>query len=199
MSHIIRDNLRSLPDVQKLIVDNFNRLPELQQKVRDHYLNERPVLRHYNAMPKWLLDNKFLLTGYRPELHSVRRVIQSLFYIHNETGNIYSHGLGALVWDGNDRLDFAYSAVLLRADVLHVHQRDPRPPLFCKTLTAHLIVLTCAGAICLCAFLHRRDDLPHVLDDLPSLLLPCAQSQHVLPLVHTALDSSLITTDIKQP
>ena len=49
MSHIIRDNLRSLPDVQKLIVDNFNRLPELQQKVRDHYLNERPTLRHYHV------------------------------------------------------------------------------------------------------------------------------------------------------
>ena len=49
MSHIIRDNLRSLPDVQKLIVDNFNRLPELQQKVRDHYLNERPVLCHYDV------------------------------------------------------------------------------------------------------------------------------------------------------
>ena len=51
-------------------------------------------------LPSWLQYNPFVLTGHRPELHSVRRVLQSLFYIHNETGNIYSHGLGALVWDG---------------------------------------------------------------------------------------------------
>jgi len=38
----------------------------------------------------------FILTGYRPLLTEWRRVLPSLFYLHNESGNIYTH-LGAFV------------------------------------------------------------------------------------------------------
>lgn len=36
------------------------------------------------------------LQGYRPELLSYRRCAESLFYLHNESGNIWTHLLGGI-------------------------------------------------------------------------------------------------------
>jgi adiponectin receptor len=41
-------------------------------------------------------DNPYLRSGYRPELLTFHRCFHSLFYLHNETGNIYTHMIGAL-------------------------------------------------------------------------------------------------------
>ena len=47
--------------------------------------------------PDWYRDNDFIHTGYRPISYSYLGSLRSLFYIHNETGNIYSH-LAAATW-----------------------------------------------------------------------------------------------------
>lgn len=53
---------------------------------------------HFNALPKWLQDNDFLHRGHRPPLPSFKLCFQSIFRLHTETGNIWTHGLGALIF-----------------------------------------------------------------------------------------------------
>lgn len=48
--------------------------------------------------PEWLIDNHFVLTGYRLGFSKVKDVLRSLFMIHNETTNIWSHLSGVLLF-----------------------------------------------------------------------------------------------------
>lgn len=50
-------------------------------------------LHAYQDLPDYLQDNEFIFTGYRYNL-PVKDTIRSLFDIHNETGNVWSHLLG---------------------------------------------------------------------------------------------------------
>lgn len=50
-----------------------------------------PRLLDWANSPPHLQFNKYVLTGYRP-ISSVQDCIRSLFYMHNELGNIYTHG-----------------------------------------------------------------------------------------------------------
>lgn len=54
------------------------------------YLNG-PRLLDWSNSPPHLQFNRYVLTGYRP-ISSVQDCIRSLFYLHNELGNIYTHG-----------------------------------------------------------------------------------------------------------
>ena len=47
----------------------------------------------YNHLPKELQDNEFITTGYRVEL-GFWDTVKSLFGLHNETGNIWTHLIG---------------------------------------------------------------------------------------------------------
>ncbi|XP_073815888.1 adiponectin receptor protein-like [Musca autumnalis] len=49
---------------------------------------------HYNELPRWLQDNEFLLYWHRPPLPSFRVCFKSIFRLHTETGNIWTHLLG---------------------------------------------------------------------------------------------------------
>ncbi|KAK9696655.1 hypothetical protein K7432_012343 [Basidiobolus ranarum] len=57
-------------------------------------------LLNFSELPKWLKDNNYILTGYRSPTFSYRKCAESLLYIHNQTGNIYSHLLGAALFFG---------------------------------------------------------------------------------------------------
>lgn len=50
----------------------------------------------HHALPRWLQDNDYLLKGHRPELNSFAKCFKSIFRIHTETGNIWTHLLGAI-------------------------------------------------------------------------------------------------------
>ncbi|XP_064180728.1 progestin and adipoQ receptor family member 4-like isoform X1 [Anguilla rostrata] len=54
-----------------------------------------PRLLDWANSPPHLQFNKYVLTGYRP-VSSVQDCIKSLFYLHNELGNIYTHGIPLL-------------------------------------------------------------------------------------------------------
>ncbi|MCI4384734.1 hypothetical protein PGIGA_G00042130 [Pangasianodon gigas] len=58
------------------------------------YLNGPRLLDWANSPPH-LQFNRYVLTGYRP-ISSVQDCIRSLFYLHNELGNIYTHGIPLL-------------------------------------------------------------------------------------------------------
>ncbi len=54
------------------------------------------ILLSNNEVPVWYSEPQ-VLTGYRPVNSSVRLCLQSLSYLHNETVNIFSHLIPALV------------------------------------------------------------------------------------------------------
>ena len=53
---------------------------------------------HHNSLPTWLKDNDFLHKGHRTPTNSFMACFKSIFRIHTETGNIWSHLLGKQVF-----------------------------------------------------------------------------------------------------
>lgn len=51
-----------------------------------------PRLLDWANSPPHLQFNRYVLTGYRP-VSSLPDCVRSLFYLHNELGNIYTHGI----------------------------------------------------------------------------------------------------------
>lgn len=51
------------------------------------------VLPH-NVLPEWMKDNEFLQDYHRPPMPSFKQCFRSIFRIHTETGNIWTHLLG---------------------------------------------------------------------------------------------------------
>ncbi|KAL5355909.1 hemolysin-III channel protein Izh2 [Aspergillus floccosus] len=56
-----------------------------------------PRLLNNHEVPLWYAQNGYILTSYRPVTPSARLCLQSLAYLHNETVNIYSHLVPAVV------------------------------------------------------------------------------------------------------
>ncbi|XP_060632694.1 adiponectin receptor protein 2 [Anolis sagrei] len=50
----------------------------------------------FDVLPDWLKDNDYLLHGHRPPMPSFRACFKSIFRIHTETGNIWTHLLGCV-------------------------------------------------------------------------------------------------------
>jgi len=48
----------------------------------------------YHMLPEWMKDNEHLHKGHRPELQSAAECFKSIFRIHTETGNIWTHMIG---------------------------------------------------------------------------------------------------------
>ncbi len=65
---------------------------EAEQKV------ERALLLLWDDLPAWRQDNHFIRSGYRAESKSYWRSFASLFYVHNEFVNIWTHLIGAVVF-----------------------------------------------------------------------------------------------------
>lgn len=52
---------------------------------------EQKRLYYFHELDEWQQDNHYILSGYVKETSSYLNCLKSLTYIHNETGNIYSH------------------------------------------------------------------------------------------------------------
>lgn len=48
----------------------------------------------FTNLPAWMKDNEHLHFGHRPELQSFKECFKSIFRIHTETGNIWTHLVG---------------------------------------------------------------------------------------------------------
>ncbi|KAJ9413526.1 hemolysin-III related-domain-containing protein [Fusarium oxysporum] len=48
-------------------------------------------------IPQWRQGNKYILAGYRPMKANYPQVIKSLSFLHNETWNVYTHLIGAVL------------------------------------------------------------------------------------------------------
>ena len=51
----------------------------------------------WHEISKWQQDNKYILSGYRPEKADYLEILASLTFLHNETCNVYTHLIGALL------------------------------------------------------------------------------------------------------
>jgi len=71
-----------------------------EEIVRRMLLRVSWTICHFHALPKWLQDNDFIWQGYRPPLPSFWDCIKSIFSIHTETGNIWTHMLGCIAFLG---------------------------------------------------------------------------------------------------
>lgn len=60
----------------------------------------RPELLSFDQMPEWFQhdNNQWIVRGYRPISNSAHKSFCSWFYRHNETVNIYSHLIPAIVF-----------------------------------------------------------------------------------------------------
>jgi adiponectin receptor len=54
---------------------------------------------HHHHLPDWLQDNSFLHKGHRMPTNSFRECFKSIFRIHTETGNIWTHLLGKILME----------------------------------------------------------------------------------------------------
>jgi len=54
----------------------------------------RWTVQNYELLPEWLQDNEFLMTGHRPPLPSFAACFKSIWSLHTETGNIWTHLIG---------------------------------------------------------------------------------------------------------
>ena len=51
----------------------------------------------WQGIRAWQFDNRYILSGYRPEKADYLEIFRSLTFWHNETCNIYTHLVGALL------------------------------------------------------------------------------------------------------
>ncbi|KAI0203571.1 hemolysin-III protein [Astrocystis sublimbata] len=51
----------------------------------------------WQQISEWQFDNKYILSGYRPEKPDYLEILKSLTFLHNETCNVYTHLIGALI------------------------------------------------------------------------------------------------------
>jgi adiponectin receptor len=54
----------------------------------------------WNDLPVWMRDNHYIHSGYRPQSNSYSKSAASLAYLHNETVNIFTHIIGAVMAAG---------------------------------------------------------------------------------------------------
>ena len=58
------------------------------------------IIGTYNDLPEFYKDNEYIKKGYLINCDSIIKAIKSLFCLHNETINIWSHILGAIFFLG---------------------------------------------------------------------------------------------------
>jgi adiponectin receptor len=63
----------------------------LEQKV------EQKLILLWDELSPWQQDNHYIHSGYRAQSNSFTKSFRSLSYLHNETVNIYTHLVGALL------------------------------------------------------------------------------------------------------
>lgn len=76
---------------EKVAVDISKGGQKLEKKIEE----KLTVL--WNELPAWQQDNHYITSGYRPATNSYNKSFASIGYIHNETVNIWSHLIGAVL------------------------------------------------------------------------------------------------------
>jgi len=73
--------------------DMASRAAEVPGRVL-HTVKRHWKVHSFEKLPGWMRDNDFIQFGHRPELNSFTECFKSVFRIHTETGNIWTHLIG---------------------------------------------------------------------------------------------------------
>lgn len=98
---------------------------------------------HFRDLPQWLQENDYLLFGHRPELGSFKSCVKSIFSLHTETYNIWSHLIGSVLFIGiagsimSSSLDFT-DKLMIGAYALSV--------IICFSLSTFYHIFSCHSA-----------------------------------------------------
>ena len=60
--------------------------------------NTTPQIGSIAEAHHFLRDNEYILSGYRIYFNSTRRILKSLFMLHNESANVWTHLAGVIVF-----------------------------------------------------------------------------------------------------
>lgn len=71
----------------------------------------QPALLSFDEIPPWIQDNEYILHGYRPPSNSIAKSVASWTYVHNETGNIFTHMIPAICFLAAEILLYRYFRV----------------------------------------------------------------------------------------
>lgn len=93
-SSTIRDLMSgvALDDIEITVVEQYNEKTEIIS------VKGKPMIVHQDHAPEWLVDNKYILHGYRVDFNRKTDLFKSLFMKHNELLNIWTHLIGGLIF-----------------------------------------------------------------------------------------------------
>jgi adiponectin receptor len=80
---------------KKAASDTINQVVETTKTAEKNLSQKLTYLWH--EIDPWQQDNHYIISGYRPASNSYIKSFSSLSYLHNETVNIYTHLIGALL------------------------------------------------------------------------------------------------------
>lgn len=75
----------------------------------------------WHELSEWQRDNRYILSGYRPEKADYMEILTSLTFLHNETCNVYTHLIGALLLP---LIALAVMQILSQPQLLDVSRSD---------------------------------------------------------------------------
>ncbi len=62
------------------------------------HIDLTPVIVSKDEAPAYAVDNEFIKHGYRVNYRSFKRLALSLFEIHNESANVWTHLIGMIIF-----------------------------------------------------------------------------------------------------
>ncbi|CAF1077489.1 unnamed protein product [Didymodactylos carnosus] len=80
----LRDKTDELDSVLEVPTKCVEQAKEVGKRVVEYVVD-------HALLPHWLLDNEFLISGHRPPMPSVKQCFASIFHLHTETVNIWTH------------------------------------------------------------------------------------------------------------
>ncbi|KAF2265418.1 HlyIII-domain-containing protein [Lojkania enalia] len=105
----------------------LRRVPAQDRKGKHQAEAANSHLLTFEELPKWYQDNPHIQTCYRPVSNSYNSCIHSLTYLHNETMNIYTHLLPAII--------LALALPTLQLNISRIYHHAPWTDRFMLTLT----------------------------------------------------------------
>ena len=92
----MRNNIVTVGESVTDVVDEIAELKDQAIHLKDQTLEALQHVVSFEDLPEWMQIDPFIRGGYRKQLNSFGRCYKSLFYLHNETVNIWSHLLVGL-------------------------------------------------------------------------------------------------------
>ncbi|CAH0546159.1 unnamed protein product [Brassicogethes aeneus] len=92
---------KEITEINEKTEDNCdNQLENEDINKNKQLVNRKWSLCSFTELPSWLQDNEYITFGHRPPIPCVKTCFQSIFRIHAETGNIWTHLVGCILFIG---------------------------------------------------------------------------------------------------